>query len=175
MAKFTPVSLDSLINDVAGSVSELNEELTTYDSEETNVVDPSINNMINQKHGMTVDFKRTYAQLEKLIENGNNALQIIQAIDPDVSDPSTLGSIATLMNAIRGCITEFNKIHLQSIKYQQTRDLLELKHQHKLDEINAKTQHNNDINDEDDVQVMQNWNSNEMLQFMKWKKEHLDN
>jgi hypothetical protein len=41
--------------------------------------------MVNKDNGGSVDYNRVYGQLERLIENGNIALEVIGAIDPDVS------------------------------------------------------------------------------------------
>lgn len=165
---FTPLSLDNLINEVAGTQEELDSELAQYGGNAP-ATDPAITNMVNQKTGLTVDFGKTYSQLERLIDHGNNALAIIQAIDPDTSSMETVGAVSSLMNAIRGCVAEFNKIHLQHIKYQQTLDLIEVKHQNKLKEIQARNNSNEIVANQNSIQP--EWNSNDMLLFIQWKRE----
>ena len=108
--KFSPIALDNLINEVAGSVNDIDEELSEYNNNSPSITDPAINNLVDQKQGMSVDFKRTYAQLEKLLENGNNAMSILQAIDPDVSSPDTVHAVTALISALKSVIVEFNKI-----------------------------------------------------------------
>lgn len=171
-SKFSPIALDNLINEVAGSINDIDDELSEYNNDQLpSVMDPSINNLVDQKQGMTVDFKRTYAQLEKLLENGNNAMSILQAIDPDVSTPETVHAVTSLISALKSVIAEFNKIHLLNIKYNQTLNLLEVKHQHKLKEIELKKT----ITTEKavDAQVIPEWNSAEMQEFMEWKREKM--
>ena len=58
-------------------------------------------------------------------------LQLLQSIDPDVTNPATLGATASLMNSIRGCISEFTKIHQQYIKFQNILQLEKIKHENK--------------------------------------------
>lgn len=58
-------------------------------------------------------------------------LQLLQSIDPDVTNPATLGATASLMNSIRGCISEFTKIHQQYIKFQNMLQLEQIKLENK--------------------------------------------
>ena len=171
MSHFTPIALDNLINEVAGSTEKIHDELAEYENNNSNVVNPEINNLVDQHSGMSVDFKRTYAQLEKLLENGNEAMDLIKAIDPDVTNVDTIHAITSLINSLRAVTAEFNKIHLQTIKYNHTLNLLEVKHQHKLKEIEAK----NAITSEKviDAQVMPEWDSVQMQEFMEWKKQKM--
>ncbi len=169
--KFSPIALDNLINEVAGSVNDIDEELSEYNNNSPSITDPAINNLVDQKQGMSVDFKRTYAQLEKLLENGNNAMSILQAIDPDVSSPDTVHAVTALISALKSVIVEFNKIHLLNIKYNQTLSLMELKHQYKLKEIELKKSINADNAVE--AQVVPEWDSAEMQEFMEWKREKM--
>ena len=171
-SKFSPIALDNLINEVAGSINDIDDELSEYNNDQLpSVMDPAINNLVDQKQGMTVDFKRTYAQLEKLLENGNNAMSILQAIDPDVSSPETVHAVTALISALKSVIVEFNKIHLLNIKYNQTLSLMELKHQYKLKEIEMKKSINADNAVE--AQVVPEWDSAEMQEFMEWKREKM--
>ena len=169
--KFSPIALDNLINEVAGSINDIDEELAEYKSNEVVAIDPAIDKLVDQKSGMTVDFKRTYSQLEKLLENGNNAMTLLQAIDPDVSSPDTVHAMTSLIVALKSVIAEFNKIHLMNIKYNQALNLLEIKHQHKLKEIELK----NSISSEKsiDAQVVPEWDSAEIQEFMEWKQEKM--
>lgn len=172
MAQFTPIALDNLINEVAGATEELHDELVEYEDNSV-VANPAITNLVDQHSGMSVDFKRTYAQLEKLLENGNEAMTLIKAIDPDVTNVDTIHAITALINSLRAVTAEFNKIHLQTIKYNHTLNLLEVKHQHKLKEIEAK----NAITSEKpiDAQVVPEWDSTQMQEFMEWKRSKMMN
>ena len=143
--KFSVSDLDKLLSD-AVDVNEINgihNELVSEDNDELlpdKSVSPQIANMINQKTGATVDFSRVYKQLEKLIQNGNIALEVLAAIDPDVSGGQVSSSTASLMNAIRGCVAEFTKIHLQHIKFQQTLQMMQIKHKYKMEQIAKRNQ-----------------------------------
>ena len=141
MAKsnFSTKALDDLLADAMEDTVALKDEITQYSNiTPVPATAPGITNMIEQKTGNTVDFARVYSELEKLIENGNVALQVLAAIDPDVSGSEVASATASLMNAIKGCMAEFTKIHMQHIKFQQQMQLEELKHKHKLEQIKAK-------------------------------------
>lgn len=60
------------------------------------------------------------------------------AIDPDISGTDVASSTASLMNAIKGCVAEFTKIHMQHIKFQQNLQMMEIKHQYKMQELETK-------------------------------------
>lgn len=62
-------------------------------------------------------------------------MQLLQSIDPDVTNPATLGATASLMNSIKGCISEFTKIHQQYIKFQHALQLEQIRHENKKDII----------------------------------------
>lgn len=143
--KFSVSDLDKLLSDAVdmNEINGIHNELVSEQKDELipdNSVSPQIANMVNQKDGLTVDYSRVYSQLEKLIENGNVALQIIAAIDPDTSGVQVGSTTASLMNAIRGCVSEFTKIHLQHIKFQQTLQMMQIKHQYKMEQIAKRNQ-----------------------------------
>ena len=79
--------------------------------------------VVDKTYGTTVSFDYVYKKIGQLIDNGNMTLQLLQSIDPDVTNPATLGATASLMNSIRGCISEFTKIHQQYIKFQNALQL----------------------------------------------------
>lgn len=176
--KFSPIALDQLLNDTLEDTKELQNELQTnsYDQSEeiTPVpgVSPQINNMVNQSNsGQTVDYSRVYAQLERLIENGNIALQVIGAIDPDVSGVEVATATASLMNAIKNCVAEFTKIHMQHIKFQQKLELMRINHEYKMTEL----QQRKDITGDGDNQVKSNalveWQTDGAAAYLKYLQE----
>lgn len=128
--KFNAFDLDQLIDDCTGQVDNISEELSTYDNTQVSQGDPQINNLMNTT-GAEVDFVRVYQQLQKLIQNGNNALQVLAAIQPQQIQPGTMAATATLMNAIKNCISEFTKIHAIHIKHQMALDLQNQRHKNK--------------------------------------------
>jgi hypothetical protein len=95
-----------------------------------------VNNLLDAKsNGGAINYDKVYLELERLIENGNIALQVLGAIDPDVSGMEVAASTATLMNAVKNCVAEFTKIHMQHLKFQQTLQIMELKHKYKMEEM----------------------------------------
>ena len=46
--KFSPIALDNLINEVAGSVNDIDEELSEYNNNSPSITDPAINNLVDQ-------------------------------------------------------------------------------------------------------------------------------
>ena len=99
-------------------------------------------------------------------------LQLLQSIDPDVTNPATLGATASLMNSIRGCISEFTKIHQQYIKFQNTLQLERIKHENKKaiikyrkDLADGKLNTNSQQTDLFEVK------SNTLLDFIEFQRE----
>ena len=122
--KFSISDLDSILGDAidGNELNNLQNEIKSDEDEELipdNSVSPQIANMVNQRDGLTVDYSRVYKQLERLIENGNIALEVLAAIDPDISNGQVGSTTASLINAIKNCVAEFTKIHLIHIKYEQ--------------------------------------------------------
>lgn len=89
--KFSPLALDQILTDAIEDTNNLQNELMFNEEQDEDIipapsVSPTINNLVDQHtDGKTVDYNRVYSQLERLIENGNIALQVLGAIDPDVS------------------------------------------------------------------------------------------
>lgn len=102
-------------------------------------VNPDINKMIKGNQGQTVDYNRVYSQLQRLIQQGNIALQVLNAIDPDVSGVQVASATATLMNAVRGCVAEFTKIHSQHIRYQQSLETMRIKHEYRIEQMKLRS------------------------------------
>lgn len=130
--KFSAFALDQLIKDCTGQVDEISTELATYDSSEViSAGNPNTSNLIENSTGASVDFNRVYSQLEKLIQNGNNALQLLASLQPDGIQPGTMAATASLMNTIKNCISQFTKIHSIHIKHQLALQLQKQKQQNK--------------------------------------------
>lgn len=143
--KFSVSDLDDLLSEAidGNELTNIQNELKAEQNDElipTDDVSPEIANMVNKRDGLTVDYSRVYKQLEKLIQNGNVALQIIAAIDPDTSNGQIGTTTASLMNAIKNCVAQFTKIHMQHIKFQQALQLMKIKHQYKMQQIEKRNQ-----------------------------------
>lgn len=183
-SKFSVNDLDQLLSDAIDSneLATIKDQLDNEELVPESQVSPAIANMVNQKTGQSVDFTRVYRQLEKLIQNGNVALQIIAAIDPDTSDGQIGTTTASLMNAIKNCVAEFTKIHLMHIKFQQAIQLENIRHQHKMEQLEKKQQiiaarnNNNGKNNTIDVEeqkgengnVLVPWNTEQISQYMQY-------
>jgi hypothetical protein len=113
--------------------------------------------------------------LERLIENGNIALQVLGAIDPDVSGMEVAASTASLMNAIKNCVAEFTKIHMQHIKFQQTLHLIEVKHNYKMAELKMRKDLYSNNNTETDIsnkpESLIEWETEGAFGYMKYLKD----
>lgn len=184
--KFSVSDLDKILSDAVDTneLAEVHNELIQDEKDQLipdNDVSPAIANMVNQKTGATVDFSRVYKQLEKLIQNGNIALEVLAAIDPDVSGGQVSSSTASLMNAIRGCVAEFTKIHLQHIKFQQTLQMMQIKHKYKMEQIAKRNQAFKNRDDAIDItsansttvksengNVMVPWNTENIIDYMNY-------
>ena len=42
------------------------------------------------------------------------------------------------MNAIKNCVAEFTKIHMQHIKFQQKLELMRINHEYKMQELQQR-------------------------------------
>lgn len=136
--KFTAFDLDELINDCTGQVDEINKQLESYSQNEVIPAgNPSTKDLINAS-GLSVDFSRVYNQLQQLIQNGNAALQTLAAIDPDTIQPSTLAATATLMTAIKNCLSEFTRIHSIHIKHQLALDMEAIRQKNRIQLMQVK-------------------------------------
>ena len=184
--KFSVGDLDKLLSDAVDTneLTEVHNELVEDEKDQLipeDDVSPAIANMVNQKTGASVDFSRVYKQLEKLIQNGNIALEVIAAIDPDVSGGQISSSTASLMNAIRGCVQQFTKIHLQHIKFQQTLQMMQIKHRYKMEQIAKRNQAFKNKDDAIDIRgansttvksengnVMVPWNTQNIIEYMNY-------
>lgn len=163
--KFNAAALDQLLNQSMQNISNINEQLkqdahtssfslpvSDYDYNDQEqyqeqgivpnsmIVNPDIKQMVSKKtDGQTVDYQRVYSQLQRLIEQGNFALQVISAIQPDASSTQVATATASLMNAIRGCVAEFTKIHSQHIRYQQNLQTMRIKHEYRIKEMQLRS------------------------------------
>jgi len=99
-------------------------------------------------------------------------LQLLQSIDPDVTNPATLGATASLMNSIRGCISEFTKIHQQYIKFQNMLELERVKLENRKEIMKyrkdlADGKANADVKETELIEM----GSTDLIDFIEYKKE----
>jgi len=130
-------------------------------------------NVINKESGDSISFNYVYKKIAELIDNGNAALQMLQSIDLDVADPSLIGAASSLMNSIRGCISEFTKIHQQWIRFNQTMKLEEKRFENRMKLIKYRNEVQNGT--ENVVSAKTNdlyeVKSTDLVAFLKWKEE----
>ena len=184
---FNATAIDKLINDSLMASDNLKEELTNInDSCELTFEDNSTEDdflpdeskswsqtkgVVNKTYGTSISFDYVYKKIGQLIDSGNATMQLLQSIDPDVTNPATLGATASLMNSIKGCIAEFTKIHQQYIKFQHSVELEKMRHEMKKDLIRfrknvAEGKDVDGVKPTDLIEVK----STDLLDFMEMKK-----
>jgi hypothetical protein len=107
--------------------------------------------------------------LERLIENGNIALQVLGAIDPDVSGVEIASATASLMNAVKNCVAEFTKIHMMHLKFEQQLKLMETKHNYKMIEMQQRKalySDNSSVVNTGPVEMIE-WETEGAMEYMK--------
>ena len=70
-----------------------------------------------------------YNQLSELINTGNEILGNVQYLinNNSIIDPEMVASAASLLNAISAMVREFNKIHMQHVKFEQMKEFEQMK------------------------------------------------
>ena len=129
------------------------------------------NGVLDKNFGASVSFDYVYKKIGQLIDTGNATMQLLQSIDPDVTNPATLGATASLMNSIKGCISEFTKIHQQYIKFQHAMQLEQIRHENKKDIIRFRKS----VAEGKDVENIQQTDlielkSTDLLDFIEFQK-----
>lgn len=163
---FSTSSLNDLIDEAVSCKSEI----ATIDEHESTPAKTFTETDVVSGKGDAVDHDLVYRKIGELIDNGNLVLQMFQSVDPDVTEPSTLTAIASLMNAIKGCIAEYTKIHAQSIKFQQAKEMEKIRQENRLEAIQFRK---NVYNGEQTAQevALHEIGSNDLVEFLLWKKE----
>ena len=191
MAKthFTPSMLDKLVDESIADADQLTNELKSIDltSDEFGIENLSNDDYLTEnditwsenKHivdksadGGKISYDYVYKKIGQLIDHGNSALQVLESIDPDVTNPATLGATASLLNSIRGCISEFTKIHQQYIKFTQMIELEKLRHKNKKDIIMFRRKVNNGQLEEEEATPTEliETSSTQMIDFLNFQK-----
>ena len=188
--EFTSLALDKLINESLADADDFEEELKKIDetqlviSDDKNSDDDYLEqsdktwgetkNIINKTDGSSVSFNYVYQKIADLIDNGNAAMQMLQSIDLDVADPQLITSTATLINSIKGCISEFTKIHQQWVRFNQVLKLEQIKFENKKRLMKYRNDLNNGTDEEktgtsptDLIEVK----TGDLVEFLQWKKE----
>lgn len=79
-------------------------------------------------------------------------------------------STASLMNAIKNCVAEFTKIHMQHIKFQQTLHLMEVKHEYKMKEMKMRKElySNSETIESNKPESLIQWETEGAFEYMKF-------
>ena len=127
---------------------------------------------VMKKSGDAISYSYVYKKIGDLIDTGNASLQMLQSIDPDMTDPTILTATGSLINSIRGCISEFTKIHQQWLRFQQQLKLYDkrLETQKELSKYKQDLRNGTDAQPENAVPLYE-MGSSELVEFMKWKAE----
>ena len=199
MAKstFSPMDLNQIIEEATGNANSVKNDLHELALSDVNFSDISINeadddlpttddgsmiisDVIGQHdNGASINPNMIYSKVLDLIEEGKATLQVLRAIDPDVTDATTMAATATLIRTIKDCLGEFTKIHQQHIRFQQNMQLLQRKHELKLKEMEYKAQliqaskqvQNNDNGTIQDAQTLHEFKTDDMIAYMNWKRK----
>lgn len=187
---FTTTGLDKLIEESISEADQFKEELQSINDNEIDLVGleeeddylPDEDKNFLQKGevikhtGDGIAYSYVYKKIGDLIDTGNASLQVLQSIDPDMTDPGILTATGTLINSIRGCIAEFTKIHQQWLRFQQQMKLQDrrLENQKKLLEFKEQLR-NGTLNKTAEAEQLHQLGSNELIEFLRWKKEKEEN
>ena len=198
--QFTSASLNQLINEAIAEADEVTSDLNGLSGEQfaiTETDDPIsddnalVNNdnyddylaesdktwseadgVVNKETGESVSFNYVYKKIAALIDNGNTALEMLQSIDLDVADPALLNAAGSLINVIRGCISEFTKIHLRWIKFNQAMRMEDKRFENKMKLMKYRNDLINGKQDEQSqISQLFELKSADLVEFLQWKKE----
>lgn len=190
---FNTASLNQLISDSVNEADQfknqlqhINDTCVNVDFSDSNVSDDYLpenektfaekKDIINPTTGASISYPYIYKKIGDLIDTGNTSLQMLQSIDPDVTDASVITSTASLINALRGCLAEYTKIHNQWVKYQQQIKLEEIRLAHKKDIIKFRKELNESGNENiSSVNSLIEIGSLDLVEFLNWKKEKENN
>jgi hypothetical protein len=193
MAKphFNVTDLDKLVDESIASADQLKNEINNIDLSSNEFSINSLNddylndnditwsenkNIVNKSSGDSISYDYVYKKIGELIDTGNASLQMLQSIDPDVTNPGTLGATASLLNSIRGCISEFTKIHQQYIRFQQTLQLEKIKLENKKELIKYRRAVNNgQLESEVSPTELIETSSTDIMNYIAFKKEQEEN
>lgn len=190
---FNTASLNQLISDSVNEADQfknqlqhINDTCANVDFSDSDISDDYLpenektfaekKDIINPTTGASISYSYIYKKIGDLIDTGNTSLQMLQSIDPDVTDASVITSTASLINALRGCLTEYTKIHHQWVKYQQQIKLEEIRLAHKKDIIKFRKELNESGNENiSSVNSLIEIGSLDLVEFLNWKKEKENN
>jgi hypothetical protein len=193
MAKphFNVTDLDKLVDESIASADQLKNEINNIDLSSNEFSINSLNddylsdndiawsenkNIVNKSAGDSISYDYVYKKIGELIDTGNASLQMLRSIDPDVTNPGTLGATASLLNSIRGCISEFTKIHQQYIRFQQTLQLEKIKLENKKELIKYRRAVNNgQLESEVSPTELIETSSTDIMNYIAFKKEQEEN
>lgn len=189
--QFSSAALDKLVDDSIAEADQLSEELKDVDISDI-TLSPSgdenfddyisqsdkswseVASVIDKDTGESVSFGYVYKKICRLIDSGDAALQMLQSIDLDVADPQLISATSTLINALKGCMAEFTKIHQQWIRFNQTLKLEQIKLNNKKELIKYRHDVRNGTDTDQEkhaVTEMYEVKSADLVEFLQWQKE----
>ena len=189
MAKntFTTFDLNKLVDESINEADEIQAELKTIDENqltfpaeeeesddylaESEKTFGETKNVIEKDTGSAISFNYVYKKIGDLIDKGNTSLDMLQAIDLDVADPALIGQAASLMNAIRGCISEFTKIHLQWVRFNNALKIEQQRLANKKELLRFKNNLANGTEGQAQASNLVEVTPSEIIEFLNWKKQ----
>lgn len=168
---FNPTTINQLLQQTTKEVDGLSMSLSQdkLDSQKSELLAGNIGN--------NVDFTYIYGELESLIKLCKDVIQIIEAIEPDITNITSLAAVTKIIDSIRGLISEFTIIHRMNIKHMHNIEIENIKQQNRLDTLDKKQElKNNTINitnnsDSNGIINTLPYSNDLMLEFEKFLQE----
>lgn len=118
---------------------------------------PTINSPpLHIKENEQIDICKVYNNMAELVSSGNRILSIAEnALNGDPTIEGGIAGAATLLNAVRDTVSEFNKLYLQNLKFEQMKQFEDIKQKNREKLLIMKLKNNLQENSIDTVSYCQ--------------------
>ncbi len=107
-----------------------------------------------------VDAGKLYEELSNLMDVGKRALASATYILESTGDSESISSCSLMISALRSIISEFNKIHLMNLKFEQQKEFEEIKFENRMKAIAAR----NSEGDGEDIEDLMAYNTDNIIE-----------
>ncbi len=123
------------LNDTLGIIES---ELPEISSQ--NPIKPVGSTCLTEKVDGKIDVKADllYEELSNLMDVGKRAMASASYILESTGDSESISGVATMLNSLKQIISEFNKIHLMNLKFEQQKEFEEIKFENRMKAIAAR-------------------------------------
>jgi hypothetical protein len=104
------------------------------------VIDYVENTKVKLHKNGQVDINEVYKQLGGLVDTGKKILTAAEFLVDSSGDAESIAGSASLINAIKDTIKEFNRLYLDDMKFQRQFELEKMKQAHKKELLEMKLQ-----------------------------------